>query len=43
MDNIPFFNTEKNLWIFLIIGILMTSIGFYRVIHADRRMGKDRH
>jgi len=43
MDRIDFFNSELNLWVFFVIGILMTSIGFYRVIHADRRMGKDRH
>ncbi|MEK6792743.1 MAG: hypothetical protein AABX96_04380 [Nanoarchaeota archaeon] len=40
MDNIEFFNTNNNLIIFLIIGIFMTAIGFYRIVHADRRFMK---
>ena len=40
MDRIEFFNTELNLWMFFVIGIIMTSIAFYRIVHADRRFVK---
>jgi len=43
MDRIPFFMTNKNLIIFFIIGILMTGIGFYKIVHSERGWGKGRH
>ena len=36
MDRIEFFNTKSNLWIFFVIGIAMTAIGFYKIVHSDR-------
>ncbi len=40
MDRIPFFMTNKNLIIFLIIGIVMAVIGFYKIVHADNGLMK---
>jgi len=40
MDRIDFFNTEINLWVFFVVGVLMTGIAFYRIVHADRRFVK---
>ena len=40
MDKIDFFNTNVNLWVFLVIGILLTSVAFYRIVHADRKFVK---
>jgi hypothetical protein len=35
MDSNPFFDTIFGLWLFLIVGITMTSIGFYKIVHSD--------
>ncbi|MEK6908647.1 MAG: hypothetical protein AABX23_01195 [Nanoarchaeota archaeon] len=40
MDRYPFFNSNNNLWFFFVIGILMTAIGFYKVVHADKSKTK---
>ena len=40
MDRIEFFNTYLNLIVFLIIGVIITGIAFYRIVHADRRFVK---
>jgi len=40
MDRIPFFMSNSNLLIFLTLGILMTGIGFYKIIHSDKGWAK---
>ncbi len=40
MDRYSFFNTNNNLIIFLVIGIIMTAIAFYKIVHSDRLFRK---
>lgn len=40
MDRIPFFGTNSNLWIFFFIGIIMTALGFYKIVHSDKGWAK---
>ncbi len=40
MDKIPFFNTTKNLLLFLVIGMIMVAWGFYKIIHSDNGLIK---
>ena len=40
MDRNELFNTTNSLWAFLFIGLILTGIGFYRIVHADRRYAK---
>lgn len=40
MDRIEFFMSNENLIIFLILGILMTAVGFYKIVHSDKGWAK---
>lgn len=40
MDRTPFFNTWNNLWTFLVVGIVLTALGFYQIVHSDKGWAK---
>ncbi len=35
MDEIPVLSQRQVLGVFLIIGLVMTGVGFYRIVHTD--------
>ncbi|MBM3231960.1 hypothetical protein FJZ21_01100 [Candidatus Pacearchaeota archaeon] len=40
MDRIDLFNSGKSLIIFFFVGVVLTGIGFYKIVHSDKGWGK---